>query len=36
MVFIQLFPPRALIPLTIGTLPAPLIATLIGAKFYKD
>jgi hypothetical protein len=31
-----LFPPRPLIPLMIGTLPALLIATLIGAKFYKD
>jgi len=31
-----LFPPRTLIPLMIGTLPALLIATLIGAKFYKE
>jgi len=31
-----LFPPRTLIPLMIGTFPALLIATLIGAKFYKD
>jgi hypothetical protein len=31
-----LFPPRTLIPLMIGTLPALLIATLVGAKFYKD
>lgn len=31
-----LFPPRTVIPLMIGTLPALLIATLIGAKFYKD
>jgi hypothetical protein len=31
-----LFPPLPLIPLMIGTLPALLIATLIGAKFYKD
>ena len=31
-----LFPPRTLIPLMIGTLPALLIATLIGARFYKD
>jgi hypothetical protein len=31
-----LFPPRTLIPLMLGTLPAILIAALIGAKFYKD
>ena len=31
-----LFPPRTLIPLMIGTLPALLIATLIGASLYKD
>jgi hypothetical protein len=31
-----LFPPRTLIPLMIGTLPALLIATLISARFYKD
>jgi hypothetical protein len=31
-----LFPPRTLIPLMIGTLPALLIATLVGARFYKD
>ena len=31
-----LFPLRTVIPLVIGTLPALLIATLIGAKFYKD
>jgi hypothetical protein len=30
------FPPQTVIPLMIGTLPAVLIATLIGAKFYKD
>ena len=30
------FPPRTLIPLMIGTLPALLIATLVGARFYKD
>jgi hypothetical protein len=31
-----LFPARPLIPSMIGTLPELLIATLIGAKFYKD
>jgi len=30
------FPPSTVIPLMIGTLPALIIATLIGAKFYKD
>ena len=30
------FPPRTLIPLMIGTLPALLIATLVSAKFYND
>jgi len=30
------FPPSTAIPLIIGTLPALLIATLAGAKFYKE
>jgi hypothetical protein len=30
------FPPGAVIPLMIGTLPALIGATLAGAKFYKD
>jgi len=30
------FPPRTVIPLMIGTLPALVIATLAGAKFYKE
>lgn len=31
-----LFPPGTVIPLMIGTLPALVVATLAGAKFYKD
>jgi hypothetical protein len=31
-----LFPPRTLIPLIFGTLPALVIATLAGARFYKE
>jgi len=31
-----LFPPRTVIPLMIGTLPALIVATIVGAKFYKD
>ena len=31
-----LFPPRTVIPLMIGTLPALVLATLAGAKFYKE
>lgn len=30
------FPPRTVIPLMIGTLPALILATLAGARFYKD
>jgi hypothetical protein len=30
------FPPRTVIPLMIGTLPALTLATLAGARFYKD
>jgi hypothetical protein len=30
------FPPSTVIPLMIGTLPALIIATLAGAKFYKE
>lgn len=30
------FPPRTAIPLMIGTLPALILATLAGARFYKD
>jgi hypothetical protein len=30
------FPPGAVIPLIIGTLPALVLATFAGAKFYKD
>lgn len=29
------FPPRTVIPLMIGTLPALVLATLAGARFYK-
>lgn len=32
----ELFPARTIIPLIFGTLPALIIATLIGAKFYKE
>jgi hypothetical protein len=31
-----LFPPRTLVPLIFGTLPALIIATLAGARFYKE
>jgi hypothetical protein len=31
-----LFPPRTVIPLMIGTLPALILATLAGARFYKE
>jgi hypothetical protein len=30
------FPPHTVVPLMIGTLPAILLATLAGARFYKD
>lgn len=30
------FPPRTVIPLMIGTLPALVLAALAGARFYKD
>ena len=30
-----LFPPRTVVPLMIGTLPALVLATLAGTKFYK-
>ena len=30
------FPPRTVVPLILGTLPALVIATLVGAKLYKD
>ena len=30
------FPPSTVIPLMTGTLPALIIATLVGAKFYKE
>jgi hypothetical protein len=30
------FPPSTVIPLMIGTLPALILATLVGAKFYKE
>jgi len=30
------FPPRTVIPLMIGTLPALILATLAGARFYKE
>src|SRR5271169_5559148 len=31
-----LFPPRTVIPLMIGTLPALILATIAGARFYRD
>jgi len=31
-----LFPPRTVIPLMMGTLPALVLATLAGARFYKE
>jgi len=30
------FPPTTVVPLMVGTLPAILIATLAGARFYKE
>ncbi len=30
------FPPRTVIPLMLGTLPALMLATLAGARFYKE
>ena len=30
------FPPRTVVPLIFGTLPALALATLVGARFYKD
>ena len=30
------FPPRTVIPLMAGTLPALILATLIGARFYSE
>ena len=30
------FPPHTVVPLMIGTLPALIVATLAGAKFYRD
>jgi len=32
----ELFPARTIIPLIFGTLPALIIAALVGAKFYKE
>jgi hypothetical protein len=31
-----LFPPRTVIPLMIGTLPALILATTAGARFYRE
>jgi len=31
-----LFPPRTVIPLMMGTLPALVLATVAGARFYKE
>jgi hypothetical protein len=31
-----LFPPRTVIPLMIGTLPALILATIAGARFYRE
>ena len=31
-----LFPPRTVVPLMIGTLPALVLATIAGTKFYKE
>ena len=31
-----LFPPTTVIPLMIGTLPALILASLVGARFYKE
>jgi hypothetical protein len=30
------FPPHTVVPLMIGTLPAIILATLAGARFYRD
>jgi len=30
------FPPQTVVPLMVGTLPALILATLAGAKFYKE
>jgi hypothetical protein len=30
------FPPATLVPLMIGTLPALVLATIAGARFYKE
>jgi len=30
------FPPSTVIPLMVGTLPALIIATLVGARFYRE
>jgi hypothetical protein len=30
------FPPSTVIPVMIGTLPALILATIVGAKFYRD
>lgn len=30
------FPPRTVVPLMVGTLPAIILATIAGAKFYKE
>ena len=32
----ELFPARTIIPLIFGALPALIIATLVGARFYKE
>lgn len=31
-----LFPPSAVLPLMAGTLPALMVATLIGARLYRE
>jgi hypothetical protein len=31
-----LFPPHTVVPLLIGTLPAIILSTLAGARYYKD
>jgi hypothetical protein len=31
-----LFPPRTVIPLMIGTLPALILASIAGARFYRE
>ena len=30
------FPPKTVIPLMLGTLPALVLASLAGARFYRD